>query len=431
MPAAATGDRVRERRRVLGVTQADLARGVGISASYLNLIEHGRRQVAPPLLARLAAVLGVAPEVLSAGAGAMLAADLRDAAAGSGGTPPEVDRIEEFTARFPGWAGLAAAQHRRIGQLERAVAALSDRLAHDPHLSAALHEVLSAATAVRSTAAILAETEDIAPDWRQRFHANLHADSERLAVGAEALAAYLDAEDAALDRGASAPLDEVEAWFAAEGWHLPGLEPDAPAEAGAALAAGAAQLASEAARRLARDWLATFRADAAALPVAPLAAALAAGEADPARLAATYRADVIAVLRRLALLPGVAAGLVICDASGTPVLRKPVEGFDLPRFGAACPLWPLYTALARPGTPVAAAVETPGRIPRRFRALGWCSLGYPGGFSGPAVARAAMLVLPLPAGAAGPALPVGTSCRICPRGGCAARREPSIMAEDA
>jgi hypothetical protein len=311
------------------------------------------------------------------------------------------------------------------------VAALSDRLAHDPHLSAALHEVLSAATAVRSTAAILAETEDIAPDWRQRFHANLHADSERLAVGAEALAAYLDAEDAALDRGASAPLDEVEAWFAAEGWHLPGLEPDAPAEAGAALAAGAAQLASEAARRLARDWLATFRADAAALPVAPLAAALAAGEADPARLAATYRADVIAVLRRLALLPGVAAGLVICDASGTPVLRKPVEGFDLPRFGAACPLWPLYTALARPGTPVAAAVETPGRIPRRFRALGWCSLGYPGGFSGPAVARAAMLVLPLPAGAAGPALPVGTSCRICPRGGCAARREPSIMAEDA
>ncbi|MCB1843770.1 MAG: hypothetical protein KDI09_12470, partial [Halioglobus sp.] len=30
------------------------------------------------------------------------------------------------------------------------------------------------------------------------------------------------------------------------------------------------------------------------------------------------------------------------DGSGTLTLRKPVAGFSLPRFGAACPLWPLY-----------------------------------------------------------------------------------------
>jgi len=51
-----------------------------------------------------------------------------------------------------------------------------------------------------------------------------------------------------------------------------------------------------------------------------------------------------------------------------------------------------------------------------------------------------MLVVPLdladahaggsiPAAERAAPLPVGTSCRICPRPACAARREPSIMAE--
>jgi hypothetical protein len=225
-------------------------------------------------------------------------------------------------------------------------------------------------------------------------------------------------------------MEEVEAWLAAQGWHLPALEPGAPPEVRAALAAAADGLSGEASRRLARDWLAVAAADAAVLPLAAAVAAAADPAADPLRLAAAHGADPVAVFRRLATVPGATTGLVICDASGTPLFRKPVDGFDLPRFGAACPLWPLYAALGRPGTPVSALLETPGRLSRRFHALAWCSLSHPGGFAGPAVARAAMLIRPAGPGVAGPALPVGTSCRICPRGRCAARREPSIMAED-
>ncbi|MDP1576045.1 MAG: helix-turn-helix transcriptional regulator, partial [Cypionkella sp.] len=45
MPISAlTGTRLRERRVALGQRQADLAETVGISASYLNLIEHNRRR---------------------------------------------------------------------------------------------------------------------------------------------------------------------------------------------------------------------------------------------------------------------------------------------------------------------------------------------------------------------------------------------------
>ncbi|MGB5871554.1 MAG: helix-turn-helix transcriptional regulator, partial [Albidovulum sp.] len=42
---ALTGTRIRDRRLLLGQKQADLARKVGISPAYLNLIEHNRRRV--------------------------------------------------------------------------------------------------------------------------------------------------------------------------------------------------------------------------------------------------------------------------------------------------------------------------------------------------------------------------------------------------
>jgi transcriptional regulator with XRE-family HTH domain len=426
---ALTGSRVRERRLVLGLRQSDLARSAGISASYLNLIEHNRRRIGAEVLARLAGALGLDPEALAEGADGAMAADLREAAAGAAGAPPELDRIEDFTARFPGWAELSAAQHRRIGQLERAVATLSDRLAQDPQLSATVHEVLSAASSVRATAAILAETEEIEPGWRARFHANLEEDSERLARGAEALVAYLDDAGGPQDQGVAAPQEELEAWIGEQGWVLPGLEPGAPPEVRARAEASAEGLASGAARHLARAWLMRAREDAQALPEAQLAAAVPRLGADPLRIARAFGTDVLAVFRRLALLPGFAAGLVVCDGSGTLVFRKPVEGFGYPRFGGACPLWPLYAALRRPGTPVEAVVEMAGRIPRRFRVQAWGRLHHPGGFGGAEVAEAAMLIRPVEAGVQGPVLPVGTSCRICPRAACDARREPSILSE--
>ncbi|MEY3308517.1 MAG: hypothetical protein RLZZ413_2555 [Pseudomonadota bacterium] len=429
MPRTAlTGGRVRERRLALGQRQADVARAAGISASYLNLIEHNRRRISPEVLVRLADVLGTEPAALSQGAEGVLAVDLRDAAAGATGARPEVERIEDLIGRFPGWSELLAGQHRRLGRLERSVEALSDRMAHDPHLSAALHEVLSVVSAVRSTAAILAETEEIDPAWRARFHTNLHTDAERLATGAEALVAYLDASGENEEPGIAAPQEELEAWLAGRGWTLPALEPGGAPEARAALLAEAGGLASGAARVLARDWLAQAAADAAAVPMASLTEAVAREGLDPVLLAQRFGADVMAVFRRLALMPGGRLGVVICDASGTMTFRKPLDGFPLPRFGAACPLWPLYTALGRPMSPVQAQVEMSGRTPQRFRALAFCRPRLAGGFAGPPMAEAAMLILPGET-APGEILGVGTSCRICPRPACPARREPSILSE--
>jgi transcriptional regulator with XRE-family HTH domain len=424
-----SGTRLRERRLALGLRQADLAREAGISPSFLNLIEHNRRRITAPVLERLAEALRVDLAELGDGTDRRRIEELR-AAAALQESPVELERIEDFLGRFPGWADLVRTQHEKLDQLERTVFLLNDRLGHDPHLSAALHEVLSALSSVRSTAAILAETEDIEPDWRARFHANLHSDSERLAVGAEVLVAYLDgSEEAAQETLAAAPQDEVEGWLAGRGWHLLELEAGGPGPE--ALRAEIDRLASAAARSLARDWVAVLAEDAVAMPLAEFEAVLQREAGDPVRVARAFGVRVLAVFRRIAFRPGAAEGFVLCDASGTLLIRKPVAGFSLPRFGAACPIWPLFAALARPMEPVATLAELPGQVPLFFRLRAFCEpepveFGA-AGESSVVLRRAGMLMEPA-TGAHGAALPIGASCRICPREACAARREPSIMA---
>ena len=434
MPRSAlTGTRIRERRALAGVRQAELARSVGISPAYLNLIEHNRRRAGAGLVAAIAAALGVPPRMLDEGAESALFEGLREAAAGAAATAarPETDRVEEFASRFPGWAALLADRQDRLAALGRTVEALTDRISHDPHLSAAVLEVVSAITSVRSTAAILAETEDIEPHWRMRFHRNIAADSERLTEAAAALVAYLDSlQD--LGPAVTTPQEEAEAWLSARNFHLPELE--GPGAVPGAAVAGAPELATQGGRALALAHAERYAADAAALPLAALGAALAEAGPDPAALAARFGVGLAPVMRRLAALPGdagVEAGLVICDGAGAITFRRPLAGFALPRFGAGCPLWPLFDALRRPAEPVRARVEMAGLVPRRFTAYAVAEARGPVTFDAPPVIEATMLVLPDAGPRTGGERPVGPACRTCTRTPCPARREPSIMAEGA
>jgi transcriptional regulator with XRE-family HTH domain len=419
-----TGRRLRERRLALQLRQADVAKAAGMSASYLNLIEHDRRRAAGDVLVRLAAVLELDLDEFTEGRAASLLIDLRTAAAGAV-MSVETDRVEDFAARFPGWAALLAALQGRVGRLERVVETLNDRLSHDPHLSAAVHDLLSAMSAVRSTAAILAEDDEIAPDWRNRFHQNIHQDAERMTRGAEALVAYLAGSGAEVE-GASTPQEDVEAWLTGRGWHFGELEPGGPGAG--ALNDEVAALPSAAARDLAGTWIAQVVRDVAAVPFAALEASLAKGEDDPLRIAGELGADVLAVFRRIATMPGRPEGLVMCDASGTITFRKPIAAFTPPRFGAACALWPLYTALARPMLPVEVLAEMDGRAGQGLRLRAYADMRHVGGFQGVELRQAAMLVTPVAqAIQTAPVLPIGSTCRVCSRTGCPARREPSIL----
>lgn len=411
-----TGTRIRERRLALSRRQADVARAAGISPAYLNLIEHNRRPVGQDLVHRLAEVLDVPSDELAEGREEARIASLREAAArrptGVPGPAPELEQAPEFVARFPGWAAALVAMSRRSEALERQLVALSDRMTQDPYLLTTLHEVLSAVTSVRSTASILADDDEVPQDWLERFHANLNEDSLRLSNTAQALVAYLDSFEA--DGAIFTPQEEVEAWMAAG---TPPVD-----EAG--------DLASDAARMLARAHLARMDEERAALPDEALTAA-AGDDDDPLRIAARLERPLDLVMRRLAALrPGGfrRAGLLVCDGSGALTLRRPAPGFPLPRPGDACPLWPLYQALAAPQTAMSHLVVSPEG--RRFRTLSFATRSQPGGTGGPVLSRAQMLIQPAETGLstpAGDAIRIGPSCRICPRTECPARREPSIL----
>ena len=405
---ALTGGRIRARRLDLGLRQVDLARTAGISASYLNLIEHNRRRISGKLLADLARATGLDPAALAEGTESAVLDHLRVAAA-SASMPVDLTRTEDFANRFPDWAGLMAAQTAQIDRLERRITELTARLTHDPQLASTLHSIISAVTAIRSTASILVNDTGIDRDWQARFHRNINDDARKLADSARTLVDFLERPEAA-----DAPTDAKEVmgrWFADRGYHLPqveaGLDQDAPP--------GVAGL-------LARPILARYRADAQALPLDRFGPAAQAARYEPGALATTFDVSLATVLRRLASLPTPdhpAMGLAICDAAGGVVFVKPIDGFDLPRAAPGCPLWPLYQALGQPGRGVRADV-TLGST--RFRAFAVAEV-QSAGFDGPSLTQAVMLVQPGGTGAQ----TVGQTCRICPSPDCPARREPSIL----
>ncbi|UOA27779.1 helix-turn-helix domain-containing protein [Pseudosulfitobacter sp. DSM 107133] len=418
-----TGSRIRERRVISGLKQADLARQIGISASYLNLIEHNRRRIGGKLLLNIAHVLGVEPSALTEGAEAALIASLREAASDVGLGVAEIERVEEFAGRFPGWAEVLAGAHRRVLSLERTVETLSDRLTHDPQLATSMHEVLSTAAAIRSTASILAEDNSISPDWQARFHANIDQDSRRLADSAKALVTYLDANPE--ESAHASPQEEVDAFLEAYDYRFDGIE--AASQSVDAVLADAPQLVSVAAQHLARQVLSQIEADARAVSNAALAEQVAQVGTDPVALAQHFGCSVARILRRLAAQPDAPRGLVVCDRAGSLVFRRPVEGFSIPRFGACCPLWPLFQVLQHPGQVLRERIQQQGRNVATFDCFAVAEPVGPAQYNAPQLVHATMLILPVSAQGHAAGRPVGSTCRVCPRDSCAGRREPSIL----
>lgn len=422
-----TGTRVRERRIDRGIRQADLATSVGISPSYLNLIEHNRRRIAGKLLSQIARALDIAPEQLTRGAETAVLDQLRSAAAEMS-IPVEIARAEDMAGRYPGWAALIAAQAKRLASLEEQVQVLSDRMTYDPELAGSLHDVISAVTAIRSTASILVGDAALDADWQSRFHRNIYDDSIRLAESSEALINYLDSPKA---DGAPhlAPVEEVEVALVQAGYHFTDIERGGAAAIDAIVAG--ADMRGSAAKTVFQAHLTQYAADAAAMPLAAFTQAALACAYDPLGLAAKFAVDVGAVLRRLSCLRETDGhppmGLAVADSSGAMLLVKQVAGFTMPRAGAGCPLWPVFSVFSRPNQPVRAEVSMPGANAQRFLCYAVARSIGEIGFDVPQVLRATMLVIFDQAAGSAPAIGVGVSCRICPRTDCAARREPSVI----
>ncbi|MFU1477318.1 short-chain fatty acyl-CoA regulator family protein [Roseovarius sp. C7] len=425
------GTRVRERRLALAMKQTDLAHAAEISPSYLNLIEHNRRRIGGSLVLRLARALGVEPGLLIQGAAAGLVAGVQAAAQDHPELALDPEEAAELAERFPGWAELITADRARLAEMSEQVQMLMDRLAHDPDLAGRLHEVLSMVTAVRSSASILMETPELEPEWQHRFHRNINEDSARLAQGAEALVAYLDAPVGRAGQ-IQTPLDEVEAFWSDHGHHFGEVERRG-AEVVTDLVAESELLASEQAREMARQRLEVYARDATAMPMDDLAEAVEEVGVDPLRLAARLAVPVAQVMRRLPHLPEELCGelgYLSCDGSGSILSRRAIAGFAMPRGAGGCPLWPLYRALGQPGTLMRVPLLQAGQDARHLLAFAHCEITEAAQYGQPALRRAQMILVPATGGdvpASEEVTEVGLTCRVCPVADCAARREPSLV----
>ena len=436
MPRSAfAGTRIRERRMALGLRQSEVARRAGISGSYLNLIEHNRRRIGGKLLLDLAVVLKTDSASLAKGAASQMLNALRDAATEQPNANIDLKRTEDFADRFTDWAELILTQQSQIFALQQTIGCLSDRLAHDPFLSEALHEVLSTVSAIRSTASILAEPGKMDQNWQKRFQANVFQDSIRLATASQSLADYLDA-DADQVFSALSPLDELEALLLKNNYHFPHLE-DLAVWSDTVVDAILIN-ASLAAQKLGYTYFKQYWDDVQRFALPKLLKMVAKWGLDPARMASETQLPLPVIFRRLASLPShknrPPVGLMTCDGSGSLLRKQPSIGFQAPRVGSACALWPLYSSLTQIGVPLRQHVEyqaRPGDSRDRafYETFSIAERVAPSNFEDPAVVRSTMLIIPAQLVPTPPLITLGSTCRLCSVQACLARSEPSIFTD--
>ena len=462
MDRSILGTRIRQRRRELGITQVELAGRIGISASYLNLIELNKRRIAGGLLRRTAESLHLELDDLDGAAERRLLETLTEIAhlPSLGTLGIEDNRTGELIGRFPGWAKGLAALARSEREATALAQTLTDRLSNDPFLGETVHRMLTRIAAIRSAAEILSEFPDAPAERRDRFHRILFEESRALSDVGEALAAYLDKADEP-DR-ALTPLDEVEALFEARENHFQEIEAAAGAlaqqltdphpvsrrDAARALSedrladlidavvARQPQIKTAAARERARRALAGYAAGAILMPMAAFKDRAAALRFDIEALAGAFSVAVEAVCHRLTALPRAddipRFGYYRANAAGTIIEMLGLDGLAVPRYAAACPLWVLYCAQQAPETVVRQRALFPSGA--RFVFVARARNSSATGFGQPRHYLTDMLAMTEADAQRTVYAPdasvlveeVGPSCRLCPRRTCRHRVEDPL-----
>ena len=226
---APIGLRISTRRKTLALSQAALARAIGVSPSYLNLIEANKRQVGGALLQRIAAELGIGIEELTGEAEHRLIHELIEAFADPAlaGTDMGTEQARLLVATSPAIAEVVARLYRAYTAAMSSADAYADRLRADPILSQLLHQVLSGITAIRSGAEILETVPDLSAEDRNRFLGSINRETRGLTAVARNIIGQFD-QTSSSGSFASARREVDDMIFAAQN-HFPALEEAAAA----------------------------------------------------------------------------------------------------------------------------------------------------------------------------------------------------------
>lgn len=434
------GPRVRRLRGQLGLTQTRMAEELGVSISYLNLIERNQRPLTAPFLLRLSHQYNLDLRQLTGADDDRLAADVAQALADPLLKGLDIGRAEvhDLVAASPGVAQAllrlhAAARDVRdagaparvedAGPLDAVRAFIQDRRNHFPDLEARAETLadelrlaapdffaaVSDRLRARHNITVRVLPADVMPDHLRRL--DLHARQLQI----------------------SELLDAASRSFHAA-YQLAMIEARADIDA----IAGRSGLAEQAAQRLLVHNLANYFAAALMMPYGRFHSACEATGYDLDLLQARFGAGLEQVAHRLTTLQrpgarGVPFFLVRVDRAGNVSKRFSAGGFHFSRSGGNCALWSLHAAFERPGRIHRQLIEMEDgarylSIARTVRAYAQPYGGIRPEYAialGCEARQARPLVyargLDLDAGGA---TPMGLGCEVCERPHCAQRAGP-------
>ncbi|WP_394690725.1 short-chain fatty acyl-CoA regulator family protein [Hoeflea sp.] len=451
------GPRIRRIRNAKGLTQTAMAEALGISPSYLNLIERNQRPLTVQLILKLSSVYKVDVEELQGEAGGALAS-LKEVFADPllVGELPGDQEVVEIAEAAPNAGAAIIKLHRAYREQAERLSDLSAMLARDgqaPSLSGArlpmdeVREVLenqpnhhpaleeeaeafhtlikpgddlmgALKTWLRTEHGIVVRSLPVAtmPNWRRRYDRH----SQRLFLS-ERLSPFDQLREVAMEA--------------------------ALIRMNVAIAAGVAalKLSSDEARRIARFELARYAAHALMMPYQAFHAAAQRARYDIDVLKSRFGVSFEQAANRLTTLcrpnlQGVPFFMLEVDVAGHRFRRGGAQGFPQQRFGGNCPKLSVHAAFSQPAQVLVEAVEMPGGAefitiartlegpqgsfserPRRTAILLGCDIGFREEIVYGEALPLTSGKLPHPV-----SIPVGPSCRLCERAGCLARAEPPI-----
>ncbi len=443
------GPRIRRLRMERSLTQTAMAEGLGISPSYLNLIERNQRPITVQLILKLASVYRIDPHELQAETRGSVAAlkevfsdpllsgelpgdqeliDLAETAPNAAAAMQKLfrayreqaERLTDLNALLAGEGRATMLSAARL-PVDEVREVFEHRPAHFPALEGTaeafaaeidpgddLFAVLKAWLRKEHGITVRVLPAATMPNWRRRYdrHSQRLFLSERLSR-ADQLREV--AVEACLIRMRDAVAAEIEAL----------------------------KLSSDEARRFARFELARYAAHALMMPYAAFHQAAARTRYDISVLAARFGVSFEQAATRLTTLQrtgsaGVPFFLMEIDSAGNRLRRAGAQGFPAAAFGGGCPKLAVHAAFAEPGRLLVESVEMPddagfltiartldgpqgafGERPRRTAMLLGCDIS----FRDQIVYGAALPATPTP---------IGPACRLCERAGCLARAEPPV-----
>jgi XRE family transcriptional regulator, fatty acid utilization regulator len=441
------GPRIRRIRKERELTQTAMAEAIGISPSYLNLIERNQRPLTVQLILKLSAAFKIDPVELQGETGGAVTA-LREVFADPllAAELPGPEELIEVAEAAPNAASAMVKLYRAYRESQARLSDLSVLMSKDgrPALTGArlpleeVQEVLAARPNFFDNIEGEAEAfhdlikpgEDLSsalkgwlksqhgvsvrvlpaavmPNWRRRYDRH----SQRLFISER-----LSGPDQTREIAVEACLMRMQVAVAGE---IQGLK-----------------LSSDEARRIARFEFGRYAAHALMMPYQTFLSAAQRAKYDIDVLRSRFNTSFEQAANRLTTLSrngasGVPFFLLEIDHAGNRFRRAGAQGYPQSRFGGACPKLISHDAFAQPQRILTEAVEMPDGA--EFLVIARTLEGPHGAFNERPRRTALMLGCDIAfkdetvyGASLPPATPVGPACRLCERSGCLSRAEPPV-----